>query len=240
MGQSVSTQMADERRALLTEREREILRGDADVTDNYRYSVESRVRTRLRERLEEDIQLLLNNYPEIYDGLVYPAVCQPGPEEDTARREAPDEALAGGPTGEGMDDEEIAAAADRHVEQTTGESEDSDGARKPEEFVDIVDDPDVVSLQNETERREQMIAAGAAAIVLVRDADAPVSTSQFMELYTKYSVSGQSPPGDAERPSKETYWRKTIKPALDAADAEGLVEQQPGTFDWVWTGDEYE
>ncbi|ELY84288.1 hypothetical protein C486_00759, partial [Natrinema gari JCM 14663] len=44
MAQSVTGQMTDQRRALLTEREREILTGEADVTDNYRYSVESRVR----------------------------------------------------------------------------------------------------------------------------------------------------------------------------------------------------
>lgn len=48
--------MAD-RRALLTEREREIIAGDADVSDEYRYQTISRVRKRF-ERLEDDIEAL--------------------------------------------------------------------------------------------------------------------------------------------------------------------------------------
>lgn len=48
--------MAD-RRALLTEREREIVSGDADVTDQYRYQTISRVRSRM-QRLRDDIEAL--------------------------------------------------------------------------------------------------------------------------------------------------------------------------------------
>ena len=49
--------MAD-RRALLTEREREIVSGDADdITDEYRYQTVSRIRSRL-QRLEDDIDAL--------------------------------------------------------------------------------------------------------------------------------------------------------------------------------------
>jgi|APHM01.1.fsa_nt_gi hypothetical protein len=43
-----------DRRALLTEREREIVAGDADVSDSYRYQTISRVRARF-DRLEEDL-----------------------------------------------------------------------------------------------------------------------------------------------------------------------------------------
>lgn len=48
--------MAD-RRALLTERERSIVAGEADVTDEYRYQTVSRVRKRM-ERLEADMEAL--------------------------------------------------------------------------------------------------------------------------------------------------------------------------------------
>lgn len=49
--------MAD-RRALLTEREREIISGRADdVSDEYRYQTISRIRARM-QRLEGDIQAL--------------------------------------------------------------------------------------------------------------------------------------------------------------------------------------
>lgn len=46
-----------ERRALLTDREREIIAGEADVSDSYRYQTISRVRKRL-ERLEDDMEAM--------------------------------------------------------------------------------------------------------------------------------------------------------------------------------------
>ncbi len=46
-----------ERRALLTEREREIVSGKADVSDSYRYQTVSRVRKRLGE-LEADLEAM--------------------------------------------------------------------------------------------------------------------------------------------------------------------------------------
>ena len=46
-----------DRRALLTDREREIVAGDADVEDSYRYQTISRVRARFA-RLEEDLEAL--------------------------------------------------------------------------------------------------------------------------------------------------------------------------------------
>jgi hypothetical protein len=68
-------------RALLTDREREILSGEREVKDNYRYSVESRVRARIRERLTEDVEVL-EGHDEEFDGelveLLQDVVC---PEE---------------------------------------------------------------------------------------------------------------------------------------------------------------
>jgi hypothetical protein len=59
--------MTDEGRALLTEREREILAGDADVSDNYQYKVESLVRNRIRKHLADDIEFLYEHFPEAYE-----------------------------------------------------------------------------------------------------------------------------------------------------------------------------
>jgi len=57
--------MADGR-ALLTDREREILAGDDDdVSDNYRYKVESTARQRVRQ-IEQDVAVLREHYPEIF------------------------------------------------------------------------------------------------------------------------------------------------------------------------------
>lgn len=44
-------------RALLTDRERDIIAGTADVKDEYRYQLISRIRTRM-ERLDEDIEAM--------------------------------------------------------------------------------------------------------------------------------------------------------------------------------------
>jgi hypothetical protein len=56
--------MADGR-ALFTDREREILDGDANVSDNYRYKVESTARHRVRQ-IEQDVIVLREHYPEIF------------------------------------------------------------------------------------------------------------------------------------------------------------------------------
>lgn len=49
--------MGDDRRALLTDREREILLGEADVSEKYYGVVVTRVRNKI-ERLEEDVEAL--------------------------------------------------------------------------------------------------------------------------------------------------------------------------------------
>lgn len=58
MGAEASGLMADEEpRALLTDREREILLGEGDVSEKYYYVVVTRVRKRI-ERLEDDLPAL--------------------------------------------------------------------------------------------------------------------------------------------------------------------------------------
>lgn len=64
-------------RALLTVREQEIIRGDADVTDNYYYRVISRVRDKIG-RLEQDLEVLNENHSKLANEL-REAVCK---EED--------------------------------------------------------------------------------------------------------------------------------------------------------------
>jgi chaperonin cofactor prefoldin len=55
-------------RGLLTEREREILSGEADVSDDYRYRVVSRVRTKI-ENLEKDVNTLSENHNDLLEEL---------------------------------------------------------------------------------------------------------------------------------------------------------------------------
>ncbi|WP_245575987.1 hypothetical protein [Haloplanus natans] len=63
-----TVQMADDRRALLTPREREILSGEADVNEDYYYAVVSRVRKKI-QKLDEDVQILHENHPALYSEL---------------------------------------------------------------------------------------------------------------------------------------------------------------------------
>lgn len=66
MATAESASMA-ERRALLTDREREIVAGEADVSDSYRYQTISRVRKRF-ERLEGDL-VALEKHGDLADEL---------------------------------------------------------------------------------------------------------------------------------------------------------------------------
>lgn len=62
--------MSEEGRALLTDREREIISGDADVSDNYRYKVESTVRNRVKKHFGDDLDFLQKHFPEVYEMVV--------------------------------------------------------------------------------------------------------------------------------------------------------------------------
>jgi len=63
-------------RSLLTDREREILAGDADVSDNYRYKVQSVARQRVRG-IADDVDVLREHEPEILNEL-QEIVCEDG------------------------------------------------------------------------------------------------------------------------------------------------------------------
>jgi hypothetical protein len=60
-------------RGLLTDREREIIKGEADVSDNYRYRVASRIRSKI-ERVDEDVDILETHREDLLEEL-QDAVC---------------------------------------------------------------------------------------------------------------------------------------------------------------------
>jgi len=78
MATTETARMAD-RRALLTDREREIVAGEADVTDDYRYQTISRVRSRF-QRLEGDLEAL-EAHGDLADEL-RDVVCEDGDREE--------------------------------------------------------------------------------------------------------------------------------------------------------------
>ncbi|AFZ74585.1 hypothetical protein [Natronobacterium gregoryi] len=75
--------MSEEGRALLTDREKEIISGEADVSDNYRYKTESIVRNRIRKHLRKDIEFLEEHFDEAYE-LAIEGVCEDSdPDQET-------------------------------------------------------------------------------------------------------------------------------------------------------------
>jgi hypothetical protein len=57
------------RRALLTDRERELIEGGEDAQDDLRYQAVSRVRRKINEELTTDVELLREHHPDLYDEL---------------------------------------------------------------------------------------------------------------------------------------------------------------------------
>ena len=60
--------LEDDRRGLLTSREREILTHEADVSENYRSTVVSRVRQKIT-KIGSDAALLREHRPDLYTNL---------------------------------------------------------------------------------------------------------------------------------------------------------------------------
>lgn len=58
----------DDRRSILTEREREILAGEAEVSEKYYYVVVSRVRKKI-EGIEKDLEFLDDHHDSLGDEL---------------------------------------------------------------------------------------------------------------------------------------------------------------------------
>ncbi|MFC6766036.1 hypothetical protein [Natrinema soli] len=79
--------MAEEGRALMTEREREIIAGDADVTSNYRYKVQSLVRNRVRKQFGDDVEVLEESFSEVYEMLVDDVCDRAGGDLETVAKE---------------------------------------------------------------------------------------------------------------------------------------------------------
>lgn len=58
----------DERRSILTDREKEILAGDADVSEKYYYVVVTRVRNKI-QGVEDDLVFLQKHHGDLADEL---------------------------------------------------------------------------------------------------------------------------------------------------------------------------
>lgn len=64
------------RRALLTDRERELIEGGDSVDEDLRYQAISRVRRKIESELTTDVAVLRENHPDLYAEL-REVVCEP-------------------------------------------------------------------------------------------------------------------------------------------------------------------
>lgn len=57
------------RRALLTDREQELIEAGDEADDDLRYQAISRIRRKIQEELPEDVEVLRENHPDLYEEL---------------------------------------------------------------------------------------------------------------------------------------------------------------------------
>lgn len=57
------------RRALLTDRERELIEGESESDDDLRYQAVSRVRRKIKDELATDVEILREHHPDLYEEL---------------------------------------------------------------------------------------------------------------------------------------------------------------------------
>lgn len=81
------------------------------------------------------------------------------------------------------------------------------------------------------ERREAMRAAGRAAVALLQEDGGPLQRGDFEDLWEAHPVPEQAPPNE-----NDTYWRKSLRPALQAAIEAGLARQAEGSWEYYWEG----
>ena len=192
------------RRAILTDRERELLRDD-DAGDQ-RYVAVSRVRTKIQEELVEDISILQESHPALYEEL-RDVVCD-GAQEAAVTPEEPAEEEPGRGAGEDRFEEPNdadVAADDFHVPGGEGDVE------LPE--LDEIGD-DVWSVVNEIssgwdddDRLETRRKAAATALqyALTHDDYFGMSSDAVEAIREKYPVPGQKP---------ETWWKQNVRVVL--------------------------
>lgn len=212
MVSSKQATMAD-RRALLTDREREIITNEADVSDSYRYQTISRVRSRF-DRLEGDLEAfeehgdLLTELQEI--------VCEGEQEEDIATSGSPED-----------------------IAEPVVEGDRTDTEAKEEVYEDLLRDRISDVEFPSTKDRAECIEAVRAAYELLRERGTATKKDFVREVMTEhtlgYDVDAALEKLDSPDRYRGAWWRRVIKPALKSLPD---VESPPkGGSDWTYTGE---
>ena len=202
-----------ERRALLTDREREIIAGEADVSDSYRYQTISRVRSRF-DRLDADLEVfrvhgdLLTELQKI--------VCEG---VNIAESSLPEDVVEEEPDIVGP-----VVGGDR-----------TDTEAKEEVYEDLLRDRVSGVEFPGTKDPEECIEAVRAAYEYLQEHRKATMREFVQEVMPEHPCGYDVPNLEPGERYRGAWWRKVVKPGLTALPD---VESPPsGGSDWTYTGD---
>jgi len=200
-----------ERRALLTDREREIVAGDADVEDSYRYQTISRVRARFN-RLEGDLKAL-EKHGDLDDEL-RDIVCRAeGGQDrrDTSLKEPPGESP---------------------VYDTSRREEPHTPASRPA-VADVVDEIAEDVLPGSGRKLEDRRGALHAAVEYLQEREEATPADFRSDVYPDYPAHYT----DADDPAR-SWWKNCIYKGLaKVADRTDKIERADTSGEWTYWGD---
>jgi hypothetical protein len=193
-----ATEGMAKQRALLTDTEREILSGEREVKDNYLYSVQSRVRTRIKGPLKDDIETLREHDPELFEEI-----------ERTVLGLGEADDIAGGDSSSteqpAVDAEQSADTDPQTPKGSAGSTVEQAGSGPSSRVRAIVDD--VAAGWDDDHRLENRRGAAETVLQHAVDTGEPVGKSSEIvdEVQEQYPVEGQN---------EDTYWRKNLRAVL--------------------------
>lgn len=200
-----------ERRALLTDREREIIADEADVTDSYRYQTISRVRSRFG-RLDGDLRAL-EEHGDLLEEL-RDVVCEDVQEP------------AGGPE-EPPQDDPVAVLDEEGFVETDTAGEDV------EAFLDDVEFPT-------SKNREECVAVVRAAYEHLKEHRTATKKEFVQEVMTEhplgYDVEAALEKIESSKRYRGGWWRSVVAPGLEALP--DVEKPSGGASEWEYTGEE--
>lgn len=178
--------MAEDYRAILTDREKEIIAGSADVSDSYRYRVVTRVRKKI-ERLGRDLELLDEHHDTLGDEL----------------REAVDADGAAITQGDGADG--AITAADETADESPADPDKSEPVRAEDDLTAAVERV-ADDWEGTSEKLEARRQAAQAVLEYVRENGTVSQKEAKQEVYPENPVPNQN---------EKTWYEKNIRPVLN-------------------------
>lgn len=221
-------QSVTRRRAILTDRERELLR-DENAGDQ-RYVVISRVRTKIQEELGEDADILQQHHSDLYDELREVICTRPQPSgggrEDRAEGDpapSPDERSG------------QSEAAQSDPDSLVGEEADPPTPTPTQTGTEIARG----DLRNvgfpETRDPKECLAAVQAVCDYLEERESATMREIVRDVMPETPLGYAIPELEEGKCYRGGWWRSVVKPALEELE---FIEKPPtGGSEWKFTGE---